>query len=161
MTAASADLRSLAHDLAYASGDGIEKAAGNVIRETAMAVQSIASARAPRDTGKLSSTITIVWISKLEAVISPTEFYGAFPEFGTGARGEFPGQPYEIKPKKPGGVLVFTVGGRTVYARKVTHPGVRAQPYMRPAAKEALEPFTDKLLAAGALLITKGPRSAL
>lgn len=35
-------------------------------------------------------------------------------------------RPHVITPRRPGGVLVFDVGGRTVFARRVNHPG--AQP---------------------------------
>lgn len=161
MPAVFADIRQLALDLAAASGDAPEKTAHDLIQKTAMSVQTLAASRAPKDTGKLSSSINITWISPLEAVIGPAVAYGVFQEFGTGSRGEFPGQIYEIKPKKPGGALVFTVNGQTVFARSVRHPGVRAQPFMRPAANEALEPFTGQLADRGALLITKGPRSTL
>lgn len=36
------------------------------------------------------------------------------------------------------GTLAFTVGGRTVFSRKVNHPGMRARPYRVRAALEAL-----------------------
>lgn len=160
MTAASADLRELASDLAYASGTGIEKAAIDLITDVAMKVQQFAAAAAPRDTGKLSASIAITWVDRLTAVIGPTVFYGVYQEFGTGSRGEFPGHIYEIRPKsKP--YLVFKVNGKTVVARVVHHPGVRAKPYMRPAAQQALQPFAGQLADRGQLLITKGPRSTL
>lgn len=158
--AASADLRELASDLAYASGTGIDKAAEDLIRETAMQVQALAIAKVPRRTGKLAASINITWVSKTEAIIGPSLPYGLYVEFGTGSRGEFPGKPYEILPKvKP--FLVFKVNGKTIMAKKVRHPGIKAEPFMRPAAMEALEPFTEKLIEKGQLLITKGPRSLL
>ena len=40
-----------------------------------------------------------------------------FLEFGTA--------PHVITPKNPGGVLVFEVGGETVFARIVHHPGTK------------------------------------
>jgi len=42
-------------------------------------------------------------------------------------------KPHEIKPKRVGGVLVFTVNGQKVFARKVHHPGTKAQPFVLPA----------------------------
>lgn len=160
MAAASADLRALADDLAFAAGVGPEKAAERLIAQTALQVQALAQGKAPRNTGKLSASIHVTWISKTDVIIGPSVPYGVYQEFGTASRGEFPGQAYEIRPKaKP--YLVFQVQGRTVVARKVIHPGVKAKPFMRPAVMEALEPFTDRLAAAGQLLITKGPRSAL
>jgi hypothetical protein len=44
--------------------------------------------------------------------------------------------PYVIRPKKPGGLLKFHWHkvGRTVYLRKVTHPGIQiAQPFLADA----------------------------
>lgn len=159
MPAASVELRELAQDLTQA-GQRVEKVAADLIGQIAQQIQAYAQAAAPRDTGKLAGSIHIVWVDRLTAEVKPGVAYGPFQEFGTASRGEFPGKPYEIRPKaKP--FLVFQVNGRTVYARKVTHPGVRAQPYMRPAALTALEPFADRLAERGALLITKGPRSAL
>lgn len=160
MTAASADLRQLSADLAYASGEGIDKVALQLIQETAVKVQTLAAAAAPVDTGKLAASIQITWVDRLVAEISPTVPYGAYQEFGTGTRGEFPGKMIEIRPKdKP--YLVFQVGGKTVYAKVVRHPGVHAQPFMRPAAIQALDPYAGELAERGQLLITKGPRSAL
>lgn len=160
MTAASADLRQLAEDLRGA-GQNIEKVAATTIQRTAQQVQQIAAGNAPRSTGKLSASITITWVDHLTAVIGPSALYGVFQEFGTGSRGEFPGHPYEIRPKSPGGHLVFKVNGKTVVARVVHHPGVKAQPFMRPAAIQALDPFAGELIEKGLLLITKGPRSTL
>jgi hypothetical protein len=51
--------------------------------------------------------------------------YGGFVEFGT--------KPHTIRPKKPGGYLVFTVGGTKVFARQVKHPGSAPRPYVMPA----------------------------
>ena len=160
MPAASADLRALAADLAFAAGTGPEQAAHKLLASTATQVAALAQAKAPRDTGKLSSSIQITWVSKTDVIIGPSVAYGVFQEFGTASRGEFPGQAYEIRPKtKP--FLVFQVNGKTVVTRRVIHPGVKAQPYMRPALQQALEPFTEALAEKGQLLITKGPRSAL
>jgi hypothetical protein len=43
--------------------------------------------------------------------------------------------PYIIMPKKRK-VLKFKVGGKTVFAKRVRHPGVRARPFLRLAAEE-------------------------
>lgn len=44
--------------------------------------------------------------------------------------------PHVIRPRRPGGVLRFQVGGRVVYARVVNHPGTRAQPFLDKALQE-------------------------
>ena len=50
--------------------------------------------------------------------------YGSYVEFGT--------KPHDIVPG-PGRVLVFTMNGQKIFARKVHHPGTKAQPYVEPA----------------------------
>jgi hypothetical protein len=47
-------------------------------------------------------------------------------------------RPHMIFPRRPGGVLRFTVGGRVVYARYVNHPGTKAQPFLQQALRAAL-----------------------
>lgn len=41
----------------------------------------------------------------------------------------------KTNPRRPA-MLRFTVGGRTVYARQVMHPGTRARPWLARAARE-------------------------
>lgn len=154
--AASADLTSLASDLAYASNQGMFKAAQQIIQTTAMNVRDEAQTRAPVKSGRLRDSITVRYVSALSAIIGPQVNYGVYQEFGTGTRGEFPTASYTIKPKN-GKYLSFTVNGKRVVTRSVTHPGIKARPYMRPALTETLgDEMTQKLLEKGALLITKG-----
>lgn len=47
-------------------------------------------------------------------------------------------RPHRIEPRRPGGVLRFTVGGRVVYARYVMHPGTRPNDFLRQALRAAL-----------------------
>lgn len=49
-----------------------------------------------------------------------------------------PTRPHRIYPRRPGGVLRFTVNGQVVYARYVDHPGTRAQPFLQEALRAAL-----------------------
>lgn len=49
--------------------------------------------------------------------------------------------PYVIRPKKPGGLLKFFWNrvGKTVYMKRVTHPGVKiAQPFLRDALSKSI-----------------------
>lgn len=39
-------------------------------------------------------------------------------------------RPHEIRPNPPRSVLKFTVGGKTVYATRVLHPGTRENKYL-------------------------------
>lgn len=56
-------------------------------------------------------------------------YYAKFLEDGT--RG-----PYTILPKDPKGVLAFIVGGKEVFAKKVTHPGLKAYLFMKGTLQE-------------------------
>lgn len=47
-------------------------------------------------------------------------------------------RPHMIFPRRPGGVLRFTVGGRVVYARYVNHPGTKPNDFLRQALRAAL-----------------------
>lgn len=156
--AASADLTSLAKDL-VAAGTGINVAAQKVIQDAALRVQAEAQSRAPVKSGRLRNSISVRYPSPLSAVIGPQVEYGVYQEFGTGTRGEFPSGPITITPKN-GQYLVFKVGNRKVYARRVVNPGVRPRRYMREGFEAALgTALVDQLLAAGAASITRGPNA--
>jgi HK97 gp10 family phage protein len=73
--------------------------------------------------------------------------YGGYVEFGTRA--------HDIVPRKPGGVLVFTVGGTKVFTRKVRHPGTRPQPYVVPAFEAWVDSLGTMAAEANAQVITK------
>lgn len=64
--------------------------------------------------------------------------YAAIHEYGGTTR------PHFIE-AKPGGVLAFQSGGRTVFARRVNHPGskIPARPFMRPTLAE----YRDRIIA--------------
>ena len=47
-------------------------------------------------------------------------------------------RPHDIKPRN-GSVLAFKVGGRTVFAKVVHHPGTKANDFMTRAAKRAIK----------------------
>jgi hypothetical protein len=47
-------------------------------------------------------------------------------------------RPHMIFPRRPGGVLRFTVGGQVVYARFVNHPGTKPDNFLRDALRAAL-----------------------
>lgn len=156
MTAASADLISLARDLSYASGLGIERAAAEVLRDHASNIQNLAMQYAPVKTGALRASIQVTFDGALRVTIGPTVPYGPYQEFGTGTRGDFPTSAYTIRPRNAA-ALSYVSGGKRVVTMKVTHPGIRARRYMRHAVEVDLGPLADQLARAGALLITEGP----
>lgn len=49
-------------------------------------------------------------------------------------------EPHDILPRSPGGVLAFQVGGQTVFARSVHHPGTAPIPFLRDALPLAIAP---------------------
>ena len=148
--AGSADLRRIAENLAYASGDGIAKVAANVVRKYAEATRASAQSFAPVRTGTLRDSITVRYESPTHAEVGPEVPYGVYQEFGTKG-------PYEIKPKNVNGVLVFNIGGKRVFAKRVTHPGVKAHPYMRPGLEAAIgTEMAHEMAREGTLIITKG-----
>lgn len=91
-------------------------------------------ARAPVKTGNLRKSLS-VRVDTDRVTIGPNMRqapYAGYVEFGTA--------PHTILPKR-GKYLVFTIGGKKVFARKVNHPGTQAQPYVAPA----FEAWVDSL----------------
>lgn len=77
--------------------------------------------------GRLSRSLrTRVFVrgDVLVGVVQSRLFYGRILEHGTVAR--------LIRPRRAK-ALVFQVGGRTIYAANVSHPGVRPRPWFRTA----------------------------
>jgi hypothetical protein len=73
--------------------------------------------------------------------------YAGFVEFGT--------KPHEIRPKSAK-VLRFSVGGKTVYTKRVRHPGTKAQPFMKPAVDRVVGNFAEETADIGVKLIVEG-----
>lgn len=159
MPAASADLYSLAQDLSAASGQGIERAAAEVVRAVATGIQNDARQYAPVRTGKLRDSITVSFTGPTQATIGPHVPYGPYQEFGTGTRGEFPGPMYVIRPRHAAALSFIAKDGRRVVTQEVKHPGVRPKRYMRRAVQVELAGVADRLAESGALLITQGPNA--
>ena len=154
------DVTELANDLSTISELTPAQITENILQDVGSRIVDNARQRAPKKTGKLSSSITykVTNGTKLEVDVSVP--YGTYQEFGTGTRGEYPGRPYIITPKQAK-VLRFTAGGQTIYTKRVNHPGIPARPYLRPAAQEELGTLLDKLSEKGQAMIVKGPNSAL
>jgi hypothetical protein len=156
--AATVDLSNLAKDL-VAAGTSINVAAQKVIQDIALRVQSESQSRAPVKSGRLRNSISIRYPDPLTAIIGPQVEYGVYQEFGTGSRGEFPTGPYKIS-AKPGKLLRFKMGNKTIYARSVTHPGVRARHFMRDGLEAALgSELLGQMTAAGQAQIIRGPNA--
>lgn len=153
------DVTNLVNDLTAISSLPPEKIAYNVLNDLADSIRSNAQQMAPVKTGRLRSSITVE-NTGTSLVIDVGVPYGMYQEFGTGSRGEYPTGQYEIRPKNKK-FLAFKVGGKTVFTKKVMHPGVKAHPYLRPSTMKAVSELSSALATNGSLLIRKGPNSDL
>lgn len=96
----------------------------------------------PRKTGNLGRSIGIGRVTSTYAETRATASYAAFVELGT--------RPHTIVPRRAK-ALRFAVGGNAtlsgrprsgssvIFTKRVRHPGTRAQPFMVPGAKRAVE----------------------
>lgn len=132
-----------------------DKLERNIVRSALRAglreMQKEAQARVPVKSGALRASLKIKTrlvkgapVAGLGAGDSKA-FYARFVEFGTGGNYTGTGKsggPYTIKSKN--GKPLFVNNGVPVY--QVTHPGAKAQPFMRPAFdagnRAALESFS-------------------
>lgn len=100
----------------------------------------------PRKTGNLGRSIGLASLTAASVDTRAGANYAAFVEFGTRA--------HDIVPRNKK-VLRFAVGANArlsgaprsgapvVFAKRVKHPGTRAQPYMVPGAQKAIEGIDD------------------
>lgn len=150
-----AELDEFLADLDIAAGTTAGEVATQVIHSMGDEVASLGAKYAPRDTGELASSIA-VYKGPLEARVKAEAPHAAYVEFGTWSHSviEPKSGTYTIEPKKKGGVLRFTAGdGKTVYTRKVEHPGIKPNPFMEKATNEILEKFQDQIGNVGVILI--------
>ncbi len=83
----------------------------------------------PRVTGYMIGTTTVE-VSDRSVRVGPTAAYAKFVDQGT--------SPHTIF-ARPGGVLAFDVGGQTVFARSVRHPGSPGRFFVKTAKEESQE----------------------
>jgi HK97 gp10 family phage protein len=128
---ASADISRLAEALRR-TAEQSQTTTQQVLIQSANHILAEMESRVPVDSGRLRQSLRIE-VQTDKVIIGPNTPYAGYVEFGT--------RPHVIEPKTPGGTLVFTVGGRKVFTKRVRHPGTRAQPYVRPA----FEAWVDSL----------------
>lgn len=113
--------------------EGLHIVAGDLIRlDTAdyrpflsrvgTAVVKNIDARTPYKTGELVRGNDFEVIGNDGLVFTNDVYYAAYVHNGTA--------PHVIRPKNAGGVLVFEIGGQTIYTKLVNHPGTKAQPFI-------------------------------
>lgn len=125
------------YTLERSGGGGMGKAdtiiagkANRALRDIGQVFTPALKANTPRATGKLanSSRFQLKGSNKSQVLEvrqgarnEAGDFYGMFVRGGT--------KPHTIRPKSAGGVLVFKIGNQTIFAKKVEHPGTKANPY--------------------------------
>lgn len=128
--------------------------AAGVMQRLAIATVAEAKRIVPRRTGNLGHSIQIRSMTPTMAVVVAGAAYAADVEFGT--------RPHEITPNarkalrfaaSAGGARLTgspRTGAAVVFARRVHHPGTRAQPFMLKGAEKAIETagLVDKVIAA-------------
>lgn len=109
---------------------GIARGVGKAAAEGAAEAKSVGRYR--DRTGRLRSGIVARFLSDDGSsvaweILSPAK-YSKFIEYGT--------RPHVIR-AKAGGFLRFVVGGRTVFAKQVNHPGTQPYPFGGPGLLKA------------------------
>jgi len=110
----------------------IQDASRRELGEASRQAVNRAKVLAPVDTGRLRASIRVearrTLTLRSRYTIGSDVYYAPFVNDGT--------RPHIIRPRRPGGTLRFTVGGRVVYAKVVHHPGTRARPFLDRALRE-------------------------
>lgn len=119
-----------------------------LLRELQLETVAGAKAKVPRKTGHLGRTILLGRLTKDSAQVTVNADYAAAVEFGTKRHTIVPKRARVLAwPAAEGGRRLSgrarTKAGKpvgpTAFATKVNHPGTKAQPYLIPAAKEAVK----------------------
>lgn len=157
-TVGTVQLSALAQDLADASGQKFRDVAGQLVQSAVEQTVTYAQAYAPRRTGRLQSSFGTE-VNGLTGTVYNTAPYARYDEFGTGTRGEFPGRPIVITPKRAKYLRFTTKDGRVVFAKRVVNPGMAPRPFMRPALERIALPFANNIGNAAVASIVQGPNA--
>lgn len=92
-----------------------------------VAYRSVRESTLFRDrTGELRGTVDILDTGAYTKRLIAPAAHALYVNGGT--------KPHIIVPKNPGGRLRFVIAGRTIFAKKVNHPGTSPRPFMDHAA---------------------------
>lgn len=109
----------------------LTNASRSELREAARQVVNRARVLCPVDTGRLRASIRAeqprFFSLRGSVTVGSDVEYAGFVNDGT--------KPHRIRPRNAK-VLRFNVGGRTVFARVVNHPGTKAKPFLDRALRE-------------------------
>jgi len=152
------ELADFTRDLGEISRMDSDDIVQGVIQAAIEDIADLARRYAPEDTGHLASSIEADVGPKTGRVVASAP-YATFVEFGTWSYNmlEPKSGTYEIRPVRAS-ALRFEIDGDIVFAQKVEHPGVKAQPFLNPAVDEVVPEFVDMLESVGVNLIVEGPR---
>lgn len=111
-------------DVAYSPlEDNYNAVMGQILKESAIKCEEIVRREAPVDTGKLRQEIHHFTKGNFQSGVQTKNQYWVHVEYGTA--------PHTIKPAN-GKLLKFKgKNGEYVYAKKVNHPGTRANPFVQ------------------------------
>lgn len=136
-------------DFAESMGDAeddLNQAIDRGVENTAEDIGNSAQRRAPEDTGDLKRSKVVepgdlgIWI------VLFTADHAAATEYGSGLHGER-GEKYPIEAKNADYLQFPGRDGETIYRKKVMHPGVEPQPFLRPGVREHRSELTDNIAA--------------
>jgi hypothetical protein len=102
---------------------------GGLLRRTADKVAAVAKSNASIH-GSIPSTISAGPVVGKSVKVTSGHEASLYVHEGT--------RPHPIRPRRRGGVLRFVVGGQVVYARAVSHPGYRGDPYLVKALRSVV-----------------------
>lgn len=100
-----------------------------------------AATAAPKDTRQLERSIRVVGdrfaggVASAMIEVNPPRSPASPDNVDVAGFNEHGTRPHVIKPRRPGGKLVFQVGGRTLVRASVHHPGQPARPWWAPTLK--------------------------
>lgn len=102
-----------------------------LLRETARQTSNAAKLRSPVDTGQMRTAhrvedVKVTGMSARTAVVVEKDYAAAVHDGS---------KPHIIRPKNKK-ALAFKIGGATVFAQKVKHPGAPARPWLLNAARD-------------------------
>lgn len=126
---------------------GIKRAVMSEMDKIAEDTKQVMWNNAPYDTGNLRDSIAVIKQGDTYQIGPVNVPYAAAQEYGA--------KPHVIV-ATAGKVLVFNVGGKTMYAKSVKHPGNKPHPYVRPAADWARENAPERIGVVGASMLKRG-----
>lgn len=154
------DLTNLANDLTQAAGGSVRTNTKALVASVTAQTEFLAQAYAPVRRGELRGSIhSYLTNGGMSGVVAADSKHASFVEFGTGIRGEFPGQIIIIRPRAAKYLRFRGKDGKWHFAKEVHSPGMAPRPFLRPALERAVVPLAQGLGDIGVLTIVKGPNA--